>query len=70
MCDLSRDEQGALAALLGDLQAAEARMAATYPEVFSRAWADHETMLASLDDLTSAAGRVREWVMTKHHASM
>jgi hypothetical protein len=70
MCDLSRDEQGALAALLGDLQAAEARMSATYPEVFSRAWADHETMLASLDDLTSAAGRVREWVMAKHHASM
>jgi hypothetical protein len=70
MSDLSRDEQGVLAALLGDLQAAEARMAATYPEVFSRAWADHETMLASLDDLTSAAGRVREWVMAKHHASM
>ena len=50
MCDLSRDEQGALAALLGDLQAAEARMSATYPEVFSRAWAEHEAMLASLDD--------------------
>ena len=70
MCDLSRDEQGALAALLGDLQAAEARMSATYPEVFSRAWADHEAMLASLDDLTSAAGRVRKWVMAKHHASV
>ena len=69
MCDLSRDEQGALAGLLGDLQAAEARMAATYPDVFSRAWADHEAMLASLDDLTSAAARVREWVTAKHHAS-
>jgi hypothetical protein len=45
-------------------------MSATYPEVFSRAWADHEAMLASLDDLTSAAGRVREWVMAKHHASV
>jgi hypothetical protein len=70
MCDLSRDEQGALAALLGDLQAAEARMSATYPEVFSRAWADHEAMLAGLDDLASAAGRVREWVMAKHHAAV
>jgi hypothetical protein len=70
MCELSGDEQGALAALLGDLQAAEARMTATYPEVFSRAWADHETMLASLDELTSAADRVREWVTAKHHATM
>jgi alkanesulfonate monooxygenase SsuD/methylene tetrahydromethanopterin reductase-like flavin-dependent oxidoreductase (luciferase family) len=48
----------------------EARMPATYPEVFSRAWADHEAMLASLDDLTSAAGRVRERVLAKHHASV
>jgi hypothetical protein len=70
MCELSRDEQGALAALLGDLQAAEARMTATYPEVFTRAWANHETMLASLDELTSAADRVREWVTAKHHATM
>lgn len=69
MCDLSREEQGALAGLLADLQAAEARMAATYPEVFSRAWADHEAMLAGLDDLTGAADRVREWVAAKHHAS-
>ena len=44
-------------------------MAATYPDVFSRAWADHEAMLASLDDLTSAAARVREWVTVKHHSS-
>jgi hypothetical protein len=70
MCDLSRDEQGALVALLGNLQAAEARMTATYPEVFTRAWADHEAMLASLDELTSAAGRVRDWVTAKHHATM
>jgi len=70
MCDLSRDEQGALIALLGDLQAAEVKMAATYPEVFTRAWADHEAMLASLDDMASAVGRVREWVTAKHHATM
>ena len=69
MCDLSRDEQGTLVALLGELQAAEARMAATCPEVFTRAWADHDAMLASLDDLASATGRVRDWVMAKHHAS-
>ena len=69
MCDLSRDEQGALAVLLGDLQAAEARLAATYPEVFTRAWADHEAILAGLEELTSAAGRVREWVAAKHHAA-
>ncbi|HEY2577840.1 MAG TPA: hypothetical protein VGI74_16160 [Streptosporangiaceae bacterium] len=69
MCDLSRDEQGALASLLGDLQAAEARLAATYPEVFTRAWADHEAMLAGLDDLSSAAGKVRDWVTAKHHAT-
>jgi hypothetical protein len=69
MCDLSREEQGTLAALLGGLQAAEARLAATYPEVFTRAWADHEAMLASLDDLTDAAARVREWVAAKHHAT-
>ena len=68
MCDLSRNEQGALAALLGDLQAAEARLAATYPDVFTRAWADHEAMLAGLDDLAGAAGRVREWVAAKHHS--
>jgi len=70
MCDLSRDEQGALASLLGDLQAAQARLTATYPEVFTRAWADHEAMLAGLDELTSAAERVREWVTAKHHATM
>jgi hypothetical protein len=70
MCDLSRDEQGTLSALLGDLQAAEARLAATYPEVFTRAWADHEAMLAGLDELTGAAGKVREWVTAKHHAMM
>jgi hypothetical protein len=69
MCDLSREEQGALAGLLGRLQAAQARLAATYPDVFTRAWADHETMLASLDELTGAAGRVREWVTAKHHSS-
>jgi hypothetical protein len=45
-------------------------MTATYPEVLTRAWADHETMLASLDELTSAADRVREWVTAKHHATM
>jgi hypothetical protein len=70
MCDLSADEQGALAGLLGELQSAEVRLAATYPEVFTRAWADHEAMLAGLDELTSAAGRMREWVMAKHHATM
>lgn len=70
MCDLSREEQGTLVALLGDLQAAEAKMTATYPEVLTRAWADHEAMLASLDELTSAADRVREWVTAKHHATM
>ena len=69
MCDLSRDEQGALAALLGDLQEAQARLSATYPEVFSRAWADHEAMLTGLDDLTTAADRVRTWVTAKHHAA-
>jgi hypothetical protein len=69
MCDLSRDEQGALAALLGDLQEAQARLSTTYPEVFSRAWADHEAMLTGLDDLTAAADRVRAWVTAKHHAA-
>ncbi|MGH3159203.1 MAG: hypothetical protein ACRDNF_21880 [Streptosporangiaceae bacterium] len=66
---MSRDEQGALAALLGDLQEAQTRLSATYPEVFSRAWADHEAMLTGLDDLTAAAGRVRAWVTAKHHAA-
>jgi hypothetical protein len=70
MCDLSRDEQGALAGLLGDLQSAQARLAATYPEVFTRAWADHEAMLTGLDELSDAAGRVREWVAAKHHSTM
>jgi hypothetical protein len=70
MCDLSRDEQGALASLLGDLQAAQARLSATYPEIFSRAWADHEAMLAGLGDLTAAADRLRDWVAAKHHGSM
>jgi len=69
MCDLSRDEQGTLVALLGGLQAAEVRLAETYPAVFTRAWADHETILASLDDLTSAADEVREWVTAKHHSA-
>jgi hypothetical protein len=69
MCDLTRAEQGSLTSLLGDLQAAEARLSATYPEIFSRAWADHETMLSALDDLTTAAGRVRAWVAAKHHAT-
>lgn len=63
-------EQGSLTSLLGDLQAAEARLSATYPEIFTRAWADHETMLAALDDLTAAADRVRAWVTAKHHAAM
>jgi hypothetical protein len=70
MCDLSQEEQGALAGLLGDLQSAQARLAATYPEVFTRAWADHEAMLAGLEELTSAADRMREWVAAKHHATM
>ena len=69
MCDLSYSEQGALAALLGNLQAAEARLAATYPEVFTRAWADHEAMLKGLDELADAAGKVRDWVAAKHHAT-
>lgn len=70
MCDLSRAEQGSLTTLLGDLQAAEARLSATYPDIFTRAWADHEAMLAALDDLTAAADRVRTWVAAKHHAAM
>jgi hypothetical protein len=69
MCDLSRDEQGALSALLGDLQAAQARLSATYPDVFRRAWADHEAMLAGLDELSGAADRVRAWVAAKHHTT-
>ena len=69
MCDLSRDEQGALADLLGKLQAAEAGLSATFPEVFTRAWADHEAMLAGLDELTAAAGQLKEWVAAKHHSA-
>jgi len=69
MCDLSRDEQGALATLLGDLQTAEAKLATTYPEVFTRAWADHEAMLTGLDDLTTAATNLRDWVTAKHHST-
>ena len=65
MCDLSRAEQGSLTSLLGDLQAAEARLSATYPEIFTRAWADHEAMLAALDDQTAAADRVPVWVTAK-----
>ena len=61
---------GSLTSLLGELQAAEARLPATYPEIFTRAWADHETMLTALDDLTAAADRVRAWVTAKHHAAM
>jgi len=70
MCDLSAREQGSLASLLGDLQAAQARLAATFPEVFTRAWADHEAMLAGLDELDEAAAKVRGWVVAKHHATM
>ena len=69
MCDLSRHEQGALAALIGDLQAAQARLALTYPDIFTRAWADHEVMLVGLDDLAGAVGRVRDWVSAKHHST-
>jgi hypothetical protein len=65
---IAREEQGSLTSLLGDLQAAEGRLSATYPEIFSWAWADHETLLAALDDLTSAADRVRAWVTARHHA--
>ena len=65
LCDLSRAEQGSLTSLLGNLQAAEAGLSATYPEIFTRAWADHETMLAALDDLT-AADRVRFWHRPAH----
>jgi hypothetical protein len=68
MCDLNHDEQGALAALIGDLQAAQARLSATYPDIFARAWADHEAMLSGLDELAGAAGRVRDWVAAKHHS--
>jgi hypothetical protein len=70
MCDLSTSEQGSLASLIGDLQTAQARLASTFPEVFTRAWADHEAMLAGLDDLDQAAARVRDWVTAKHHATM
>jgi hypothetical protein len=69
MCDLTPQEQGSLAGLLADLQAAQAHLAATYPEVFNRAWADHEAMLAGLDELATAADRVRDWVTAKHHAT-
>jgi hypothetical protein len=68
MCDLSVQEQGALAGLIGELQAAQAKLAATYPEVFTRAWADHEAMLDGLADLEAATSRVRDWVTAKHHA--
>ena len=68
MCDLSRDEQGQLAALLGDLQVAQAKLAGTYPEVFTRAWADHEAMLTGLDELSQSAEKVRAWVEAKHHS--
>ena len=69
MCDLSRDEQGALADLLGNLQSAEAKLSATFPDVFTRAWADHEAMLAGLADLTDAADQLQQWVMAKHHST-
>ena len=70
MCYLSSAEQGSLTSLLGDLQAAQARLSATYPEIFTGAWADHEAMLAALDDLVDAADRVRAWVTAKHHSAM
>ncbi len=57
-----------MVALLGDLQLAEANLAATFPEVFTRAWADHEAMLAGLDQLTAATESVRQWVEAKHHS--
>jgi hypothetical protein len=38
------------------------------PRDLHRAWADHEAMLAALDDLTAAADRVRAWVTAKHAA--
>jgi hypothetical protein len=69
MCDLSREEQGALAELLGNLQAAESKLAATFPDVFNRAWADHEAMLAGIEQLTTAAGQLQEWVTAKHHST-
>jgi hypothetical protein len=69
MCDLSSREQGVLAALFGDLQTAQARLSATYPDVLARAWADHDAMLASLEDLTRAAERMREFVTAKHHST-
>ena len=47
-------KQGSLTSLLGDLQAAEARLSGYVPQIFTRAWADHEAMLAALDDLTAA----------------
>jgi hypothetical protein len=36
----------------------------------SRAWADHEAMLAGPDDLVAAADRVSEWVAAEHHATV
>ena len=66
MCDLSRAEQGSLTSLLSDLQAARGSLSATYPEIFSRAWADLEAMLAALDDMADAADRVRAWITAKH----
>ena len=69
MCDLSRDEQGALADLLGNLQTAEAKLAATFPDVFTRAFADHEAMLAGLTELTDATDQLQQWVMAKHHST-
>ena len=40
------------------------------PRRTSGSRADHEAMLAALDDLTTAADRVRAWVTAKHHAAM
>lgn len=70
MCDLNRDEQGDLATLLGDVQVAQVKLAESYPAVFSRAWIDHENVIASLDQLDVAAGKLRKWVDAKAAAGM
>jgi hypothetical protein len=69
MCDLSHDEQGALGDLLANLQTAQAKLATTFPDVFRRAWADHDAMLVGIEELTTAAGQLQQWVMAKHHST-
>ena len=65
MCDLDRDEQGSLSILIGEMQAAEAKLVADYPDIYTRAWINHVGMLESLDELDSVSAKLREWVIAK-----